>query len=201
MSQDYKKPREYDAVLGAQQPQAPINGVVLGGIEGVKRRLASTDVEQKIIALEDALKYGAAGLEIVVQALQDKYSKVQQAAYLLLYTRQEPLVQQALHEYKTKNNRFEYFVALAQAGGVADVDKLMDSLENDFNSATCKLVDYALGLVKTNEGKERIKHYLFNGTQTQRNYAALYFKRKGARDILLEAVNQGCIDKVQAFSK
>ncbi len=201
MSQNYNRPREYDAVLGAQQPQPPINGVVLGGIEGVKKRLASTDIEQKIIALEEALKYGAIGLEIVVQALQDKYSRVQQAAYLLLYSRQEPLVQQALHEYKTRNNRFDYFVALARAGGIADVDKLMDSLENDFNSATCKLVDYTLGLVKTSEGKERIKHYLFNGTQTQKNYAAFYFKRLGARDILVEAVNQGCIDRVQAFSK
>jgi hypothetical protein len=160
------KPRDFDAVLGAQQPQPPINGVALGGIKGVFIRLASTDIEQRVIALEDALKYGAAGLEIVVQALQDKYSKVQQAAYLLLYSRQETVVQQALHEYKTRNNRFDYFVALAQAGGVADVDKLMDSLENDYNSATCKLVDYTLGLVKTKEGRERIKHYLFNGTQT-----------------------------------
>jgi hypothetical protein len=158
-------PREFDAVLGAQQPQPPINGVVLGGIEGVKRRLASTDIEQRVIALEDALKYGATGLEIVIQALQDKYSKVQQAAYLLLYSRQEPIVQQALHDYKTRNNRFDYFVSLGQAGGIADIDKLMDSLENDFNSATCKLVDYTLGLVKTNKGRERIKHYLFNGTQ------------------------------------
>lgn len=201
MSQDYKQPREYDAVLGAQQPQAPINGVVLGGIEGVKRRLASTGVEQRIAALEDALKYGTAGLEIVVQALQNKYSRVQQAAYLLLHSLQEPTVQQALYDYKTKNNRFDYFVALAKAGGVADVDKLMDSLENDFSSATSKLVDYTLGLVKTFDGKERIKHYLFNGTQTQRNYAALYFKRKGAKDILVEAVNKGCIDRVQVFSK
>lgn len=43
--------------------------------------------------------------------------------------------------------------------------------------------------------------YLFNSTQAQRNYTALYFKRKGARDILVKAVNKGCIDRVQAFSK
>jgi hypothetical protein len=35
----------------------------------------------------------------------------------------------------------------------------------------------------------------------QRNYAALYFKRRGAKNILKEAVKQGCIDKLQAFSK
>jgi hypothetical protein len=103
--------------------------------------------------------------------------------------------------YSNKIDRYDAFVAMARAGGVADVDTLMDNLESDRTSATCKLVDYTLGLVNTHEGKDRIRHYLFNGTQIQRNYAALYFKRRGAKDILREAVNQGCIDKLQAFSK
>ncbi|BAY24134.1 GUN4 domain protein [Calothrix sp. NIES-2100] len=175
--------------------------VVLGGLEGVKRRLANPVVEQKIAALEEALKYGEAGLELLIWALEDKLWKVRQAAYALLATRQEPIVQEILQEYGNKIDRYDAFVAMARTGGVSDVDTLMDNLESDRTSATCKLVDYTLGLVNTHEGKDRIRYYLFNGTQIQRNYAGLYFKRRGEKSILIEAVKQGCIDKLQAFSK
>ncbi|MEH2219710.1 MAG: hypothetical protein V7K72_21820 [Nostoc sp.] len=200
MSKNSNRPTVYDAVLGGQE-KAPPGAVVLGGLEGVKRRLANPVVEQRIAALEEALKYGEAGLELVIWALDDKLWKVRQAAYSLLASRQEPLVQQVLQEYNNKSDRYDTFVAMARAGGVSDIDTLMDNLENDRTSATCKLVDYTLGLVNTHQGKDQIRHYLFNGTQIQRNYAALYFKRRGAKDILIEAVQQGCIDRVQAFSK
>jgi hypothetical protein len=200
MAKNPNQPKEYDAVLGGQE-KAPPGAVVLGGLEGVKRRLANPVIEQRIAALEEALKYGEAGLELVIWALDDKLWKVRQAAYSLLVSRPEPLVQEILQEYSHKIDRYDAFVAMARTGGVADVDTLMDNLESDRNSATCKLVDFTLGLVDTHEGKDRIRHYLFNGTQIQRNYAALYFKRRGAKNILREAVNQGCIDKLQAFSK
>ncbi|MFN6537549.1 MAG: hypothetical protein RM021_014405 [Nostoc sp. EkiNYC01] len=199
MSKNSNRPRVYDAVLGGQE-KAPPGAVVLGGIEGVKRRLANPVVEQKIVALEEALKYGDAGLKLVILALEDKLWKVREAAYLLLVNQQDSVVQQALQEYQ-QSSRYDVFVAMGRTGGVSDVDTLMESLENEQNTATTKLVDYTLGLVNTNEGKDRIRHYLFNGTQIQRNYAALYFKRKGAKDILIAAVQQGCIDRVQAFSK
>ena len=200
MSKNSDRPRVYDAVLGGQE-KAPPGAVVLGGLEGVKRRLANPVVEQKIAALEEALKYGEAGLELVIWALEDKLWKVRQAAYALLATRPEPIVQEILQEYNHKIDRYDAFVAMARAGRVSDVDTLMDNLESDRTSATCKLVDYTLSLVNTHEGKDLIRHYLFKGTQIQRNYAALYFKRRGAKDILREAVNSGCIDKLQAFSK
>lgn len=78
---------------------------------------------------------------------------------------------------------------------------MMESLESDPSSSLHKLIDYTLGLIKTSAGKKRIEYYLFNGTQTQRNYAALYFKRLGEISLLAEAVEMGCIDRVQAFSK
>ena len=199
MSKNSNRPTVYDAVLGGQE-KAPPGAVVLGGLEGVKRRLANPVVEQKIAALEEALKYGDAGLKLVILALEDKLWKVRQAAYLLLVDKQDPVVEQALQEYQ-KSSRYDVFVAMGRTGGTSDVDTLMESLQNEQNTATTKLVDYTLGLVNTNDGKDRIRHYLFNGTQIQRNYAALYFKRKGAKDILIEAVQQGCIDRVQAFSK
>ncbi|MCF4969732.1 hypothetical protein [Nostoc sp. CMAA1605] len=200
MKENYNRPRVYDAVLGCQE-NVPPGAVVLGGLEGVKRRLAHPIIEQRIAALEDALKYGEAGLELVIWALDDKLWKVRQAAYSLLVSRQETIVQEILQEYSHKIDRYDAFVAMARTGSVSDIDTLMDNLEHDRNSATCKLVDYTLGLVNTPEGKDRIRHYLFNGTQIQRNYAALYFKRQGITDILREAVSQGCIDRVQAFSK
>lgn len=200
MKENTNRPRVYDAVLGGQK-KAPPGALVLGGLEGVKRRLANPVIEQRIAALEEALKYGEAGLELVIWALDDKLWKVRQVAYSLLASRPEPIVQEILQDYSHKIDRYDAFVAMARAGGVSDIDTLMENLENDRTSATYKLVDFTLGLVDTSQGQDRIRHYLFNGTQIQRNYAALYFKRRGAKNILKEAVNQGCIDKLQAFSK
>lgn len=199
MAKHANQPRAGDAVLGGQNP-VPTGAAVLGGLQGVKMRLTSAVVEQQIAALFEALKYGESGLDLVIQALKDKSWRVQKAACAILQNRTEPRVQAALREYPS-TSRVDTFVALARNGGVSDVDFLLQALEVDGNTATYKLVDFALGLVETPQGKDRIRHYLFNGTQMQRNYAALYFKRLGAKDVLAEAVKQGCIDRVQAFSK
>jgi hypothetical protein len=98
-------------------------------------------------------------------------------------------------------NRFDGFVSQGRNGERADVDALMRALDAGNDLATAKLVDYALSLVDTREGKDQMRHYLFHGTQTQRNYAALYFKRKGVEDILEQAVILGLIDREQAFAK
>ncbi|MEG3861914.1 hypothetical protein [Microcoleus sp. herbarium12] len=71
MADSEHRPREYDAVKGGQN-QPPIGAVVLGGIPGVKNRLASIALEARIAALSEALKYGDAGLDLVVAALQDE---------------------------------------------------------------------------------------------------------------------------------
>jgi predicted RNA binding protein YcfA (HicA-like mRNA interferase family) len=65
------RPREYDAVKGGQN-STPIDAAVLGGISGVKSRLSSTLLAVRIAALSEALKYGEAGLDLVVSALQDE---------------------------------------------------------------------------------------------------------------------------------
>jgi hypothetical protein len=89
----------------------------------------------------------------------------------------------------------------AQSGTVPDVDFLMESLDMNRTITGHKMIDYALGLVDSSEGSNRIKHFLFNGSDVQRNYAALYFKRRGIHQIIDEAVQHGCIDTVQAYSK
>ncbi|GET35872.1 formylglycine-generating enzyme family protein [Microseira wollei] len=95
MAENPNQPKEYDAVLGGQN-SPPIYAAVLGGIEGVKKRLASPVVEVRIAALSDALKYGEKGLNLVLQALQDESMQMKFAAYSLLKDRQEPTVKQQL---------------------------------------------------------------------------------------------------------
>ncbi len=98
MVDNLNQPKDDDAVLGGQVP-APTDGAVLGGIEGVKKRLASTIVGQRVAALYQALNYGEAGLELVAQALGDKSKQVQQAAQNLLFEkRANPKARQALRQ-------------------------------------------------------------------------------------------------------
>lgn len=99
MADNPNQPREYDAVKGSQA-SPPSDSVILGGLEGVKRRLASVIEEQRIAALYEALKYGEAGIHQVVQALSwDESRQVQRAAYLILRERTEPRVKQAIQQY------------------------------------------------------------------------------------------------------
>jgi hypothetical protein len=84
---------------------------------------------------------------------------------------------------------------------VRDVDRLMEELVRAETVAACKAIDYALSLVTSAEGRERIRHFLFHGELVQRNYAALWFKRRGQTRVLDQAVRRGLIDRAQAYSK
>lgn len=88
---------------------------------------------------------------------------------------------------------------LAESGKAADIDDLMRKLDQNESLTGYKLIDYSLGLVTSAEGRDRLRHFLFNGSQVQRNYAALYFKRQGAQELLEAAVRSGCIDSIQAY--
>jgi hypothetical protein len=57
MSEDRTQPREYDAVLGGQN-SIPANAAVLGGIPGVKSRLASPAIEFLLISANDRVSSG-----------------------------------------------------------------------------------------------------------------------------------------------
>lgn len=77
------QPREYDAVLGGQNP-APIDGVVLGGLEGVQRRFVTGNENQKIATVIEAFKYGDRGFEWVSQILDGESSEFEYAVYLAI---------------------------------------------------------------------------------------------------------------------
>src|SRR4028119_58509 len=87
---------------------------VLGGIPGVKSRLASPIVEVKIAALSEALKYGDAGLDLIIRALQDESMAVRFAAYSLLKDRDEPNLKQQFQKYVPT---FEFDVITVNAQG------------------------------------------------------------------------------------
>lgn len=199
------RPTEFDAVLGNQGIAAQ-GSMILGGVEGIKQRLNSHSLQVKLAALEDAINYGAAGLRVLLEYIDDRNLQIQNRVYELLESRSEPFVreylsQNGIRRYTRHKNRFDLFERLGKQGTPANVDIMMESLECDPSSSPYKLIDYTLGLVRDSAGEERIEHYLFNGTQVQRNYAALYFKRLSKTDILTEAVRMGCIDRIQAFSK
>ena len=95
----------------------------------------------------------------------------------------------------------EYLTHLATNGTSADVDTLMQLLVTDSDLAAGKLIDYALSLVESASGSERIKFYLFHGQPIQRNFAALYFKRRGMQRPLAQAYALGLIDHQQGFAR
>jgi hypothetical protein len=200
------RPNEFDVVMG-NQTMISDGSMVLGGIEKIIDRLDTDSIQLKILALKDAVHYGKAGLLLILEHLDHEQFEIQNIAYSLLESRSEPFVRESIdtyhsiRKYTRHANRFELFEQMGRAGKPEDVDIMMESLERDPSSSPHKLIDYALGLVKNIDGQLRIENYLFNGTQVQRNYAALYFKRIGAVEILAEAVEIGCIDRVQAFSK
>ena len=98
MAENENQPREYDAVLGGKS-EIPLYAAVLGGILGVKTRLASPIVEVRIAALKDALKYGEAGLDLMIEAWRDESMQVKLTAFSLLRYRNEQKVKQNLDKF------------------------------------------------------------------------------------------------------
>jgi len=98
MNNNLNQPGEFDLVLGGQA-QPPAEGIVLGGIKGVKSRLTSKVVEARIAAVSEALNYEEAGLNLVIKALKDPCKQVQRSACRLLRERTEPHIEQVLQKY------------------------------------------------------------------------------------------------------
>ena len=94
MNDNCDRPKKYDLVLGGSNP--PLDGVVLGGIEGVKSRLASDNIQSQISALSEAFNYGEAGLDLVIDALSNYKREVRKNAYRLLQQRDEKKAKEAV---------------------------------------------------------------------------------------------------------
>ncbi|MFB2975182.1 WD40 repeat domain-containing protein [Microseira sp. BLCC-F43] len=138
MTQNTQEPREYDVVLGGQNI-IPATGAVLGGIAGVKRRFASAVAEHRVAAVKEAKKYGKAGLEIGIKALEDESELVQKTAYLQLRRRKEEEVKQAL----SKINYYRFFECLrtVKAGEQIALNSTGDKAAFLASNRTIKVVD------------------------------------------------------------
>jgi hypothetical protein len=98
MVKNSNQPRVDDAVMGGGFLPL-VNAAVLGGIEGVKQRLASESDEVRIAALKEALNYGKEGLRQVIQIVKTETGTVQKAAYELLWARASEKGKQSLLKY------------------------------------------------------------------------------------------------------
>lgn len=65
------EPREWDAVAGGKV-SPPVGGAVLGGLGGIRSRLASQNLEAKISAVSEACNYGEAGFDLLVELMRDE---------------------------------------------------------------------------------------------------------------------------------
>ncbi len=108
MANNQNEPRKFDIVLGGGTPP-PLYGAVLGGIEGVKRRLASSDIETRIGALSSALNYGNAGLNVLIKALENNSAKVRKTAANFLKNIDKIQAKAALKNYKFWTSFEKYY--------------------------------------------------------------------------------------------
>ena len=89
----------------------------------------------------------------------------------------------------------------AENGDPNDIDFIMQNLNSESTFAMTRYIDFSLGLVTNEMGIVRIEHYLFNGSQIQRNYSSLFFNRRGDWEIVKKAFQLGLIDEIQAFAR
>lgn len=99
------------------------------------------------------------------------------------------------------SGQLKIFVDHALVGNAEDIDFIMSYLNSETNLVTTRFIDFAISLVENKAGIDQIQHYLFNGTQIQRNYACLFFNRHGEWPLVKEAFQKGLIDAIQAYSR
>jgi hypothetical protein len=76
----------------------------------------------------------------------------------------------------------------------------MDILESS-DIPISRAVDFYLGTIKSEAGVARIEHFLFHGSQIQRNYCTLYFSRNNEWPLVHRAYQLGLIDYIQAYAR
>lgn len=92
------QPKIDDVILGGQSKE-PVTASVLGGLSGVKLRLASSSDPVRIAAIKEALQYGQQGTDLVLQIIKAETGAVQQAAWNLLFAFGTQRTQQELFKH------------------------------------------------------------------------------------------------------
>ncbi|RUT02247.1 hypothetical protein DSM106972_063220 [Dulcicalothrix desertica PCC 7102] len=183
------QPRKHDAVLGGQAPP-PTHGVILGGIEGVEKRLATGLPEYQTAALNDALNYGDAGLKIILKSLQNTTGKVKLLAYSHLRARSETWVQEALKAY----NQYEFLQCVhtfkGQKSELGQVNTVALSPDNQLVYATKSLYYATLNTLKSQDVQVKKQPRLFECSQNS-EINCVVISPDGKR--MISACSDGCI--------
>jgi hypothetical protein len=79
-------PQESDAILGGQN-LPPSDGSILGGLAGVKQRLTSGSIAQRLQALNNAIQYGNDAIDLAIDALTNDAEAVRRLAKKILRDR------------------------------------------------------------------------------------------------------------------
>lgn len=79
-------PRESDLVLGGKNPP-PTNAAILGGLAGVKQRLKSESIAERLWALNNSIQYGSSAIYLALHSLTDDSRKVRRLAKKILRNR------------------------------------------------------------------------------------------------------------------
>lgn len=95
MTNDSSLPEPTDLVLGGHLPP-PSSGAVLGGIQGLRQRLADASPDQIVDLLPQSLNYGEAGIDVLVEAVHDAALIVRAKACQWLQRIDSPKAQQAI---------------------------------------------------------------------------------------------------------
>ena len=156
MSENNQNPREYDAVLGGNSPP-PVDGVVLGGIEGLQRRLETGNIQQRVDSLADAVKYGDAGVDLLINALEDSEIQVRAKAFEILKDNNSEKVQEIVEKGIPLRKGDKLYCVYA-----SDIDyndefyNILDSFEKAENSCyagECELIHKISCYVYKNQAK------------------------------------------------
>jgi hypothetical protein len=136
-------PHESDLVLGGQNPP-PVDAVILGGLAGVKQRLKSESIVQRLQALNDTVQYGGNAIDLALQSLSDNDNKVRRLAKRLLRDRlsesgKEALLDCELISYFTTFNDWKQEIYNPEVG-IVDPENISyvvtityDKLMRDYN--------------------------------------------------------------------
>ncbi|MEM6752117.1 MAG: SUMF1/EgtB/PvdO family nonheme iron enzyme [Cyanobacteria bacterium P01_C01_bin.38] len=149
---DNQNPQPYDAVLGGQnQPSA--YAAVLGGIEGVKKKLNNSNPQIRIIAVEQALNYKEGGIDLIIKALKDESPLVQAKAYSILTPRNEIKVKKALQEFQPLGLKLE-LIEVVTVNRSGEIIQRQQSLAKYYTENLDKIIQRQL------YRKQRLREYL-----------------------------------------
>jgi hypothetical protein len=76
-------PRQSDLVLGGQNPP-PTNAAILGGLAGVKQRLDSESIAERLQALNNSIQYGSSAIYLALHSLTNNSQEVRKLAKKIL---------------------------------------------------------------------------------------------------------------------